>query len=169
MIHYLLIAILIHYCQNCTSPLYYLISFIATSILNEFSKKAKRKMQTRQNAALRAVENIDHQYSTDKLHAELKVQSIQSMMVKDTCKPVFKGQHGLGPPIVNDSFVQHNKPNNLRSAGSLNVRHNVALTQFGGRNIMIRAGTYQSELSDELKNCNTFASFKCQIKKTNLG
>ena len=104
------------------------------------------------------MKQCDILYPTDQLRAELKVDSVRSLMYKDTCKTVFKGYRDMGPEPIN-MFIPYTNERNLRSDQLLLVQTNTCHTQFGDKNIRVPGRTYWNHRPTEIKEKSTSESF----------
>ena len=133
-------------------------------ILDGISETLKNKLQCYQNAALRAVMNVDMTYSSTRMLAELKIDNVRTEMKKATCKMVYKCFYDLGPTTVNDLFVLYVPERTLRSGDELKVKMHFCRTAFGQKNITFRGSVYWNSLPLALKSCESADSFKRSIK-----
>ncbi len=66
-------------------------------ILDGSNESVKNKLQCHQNAALRAVSNVDMSYPTQRFLTDLEVDSVRTDMIKSSCKFVCKGFFDVEP------------------------------------------------------------------------
>ncbi len=125
----------------------------------------KKKLQTQQNAALCAVCNVDYSYPTAKLFSDIGVDTVQTCMMKTTCKLVYKGMYNMGPNVLNEMFVLHEPIRELRSSHTMSCEVARCHTQFGMKNVAVRGARYWNMLPYDIKSSNMPDMFKERVKK----
>ena len=100
-------------------------------IIDAASENLKSKLQCYQNAALRAVLNVDMSYSSEQLLIDVGVDLVRSDMKKSACKFVYKGFYDLGPECLNAMFTLYVPTRELRSGDELCIAPNKCRTSFG--------------------------------------
>ena len=133
-------------------------------ILDGVNESLKSKLQCHQNAALRAVMNVDMSFSTSRMLAELNIDSVRTEMKKSSCKMVFKGLYDLGPVALNELFTLHVPERALRSDDDLRILTPRCNTAFGQRNLVYSGSLYWNSLPAALKMSESADSFKNALK-----
>ena len=136
-------------------------------ILDGVNESLKNKFQCHQNAALRAVMNVDMSFPMSKMSTELKVDSVRTEMRKSSCKMVFKGFYDLGPVALNNLFELHVPERAPRSSDHLLIVTSKCNTAFGQRNLTYRGSTYWNSLPISIKSSESVNSFKVSLKSYN--
>ena len=103
-------------------------------------------------------------YPSDLLRTELKLDSIEVMMKKSTCKMAYKCFYNLCPVALNDMLNLYVNERELRSNEELNAILPRYRTQWAERNFAFRAVVYWNSLPLELKMSPSIDSFKCKIR-----
>ena len=124
----------------------------------------KKKLQTQQNSALRAVCNVDYGYPTAKLFSDVSVDNVSVCMMKTCCKIVYRGLNNMGPPAINDMFEYYTPSRELRSGEALLATVQRCKTQFGTKNLRIRGPSYWNQLPHSIKCSTSIDTFKQNIK-----
>ena len=76
----------------------------ADFILQGTTKYVLDCLRVHQNNALRVVLKADYKCPSITLTSQAKVEPVNVMMSKSTCKIVYKGLHNMGAPIYNEMF-----------------------------------------------------------------
>ena len=126
-----------------------------------------KMLQVSQNKALRAVLGVKSGFSATRVHQETEVEWLDIDRIKSTCTQVYKTINGLNPPTMSNLFKQQDQTRNLRSQNKCCITRPVTKTVLGDNNMSVRGYHYWTELSADIKNCTTFASFKRNIKRYN--
>ena len=120
-------------------------------ILDGVNKSMKNKLQTHQNAALRAVLKVDLSYPTKQLLATTGFESVRTEMIKASCKMTFKGFYDLGPSALNDMFCLYVPERTLRSEDELRIVVPKCHTNFGQRNLAFCGCIHWNQLTVGIK------------------
>ena len=134
-------------------------------ILDGITESLKNKLQCHQNAALRAVLNVDKSFSTARMLTDLRIDSVRTEMKKSCCKMVYKGFYDIGPPALNYLFELYTPERMLRSSDELLVKVPKCNTAFGRHNIAYRGGMYWNTLPVVVKMNDRADKFKNALKQ----
>ena len=137
-------------------------------IIEGISQYNINKLQVQQNCALRAVKHVSSYYPSELLRAELKVDSIQALMKKSTCKFAYKFFYNLCPIALNNMLSLYVSERELRSNEELNAIVPRCRTQWGERNFAYRAVVHWNSLPLDLKSAPSIDSFKLKIKNFDI-
>ena len=102
--------------------------------------------------------------ATDLLRTEFKLDSIEVIMRKSTCKFAYKCFYDLCPQSLNDMLSLYVNERELRSNEELNAVVPRCRTQWAERNFAYRAVIYWNALPLEMKISPSIDSFKLKIK-----
>ena len=149
--------------QSLIYPHFVYCNFVIDSV----SESLKNKLQCQQNAALRAVLNVDMAYPVQKLLTEVGVDSIRIDMMKASCKFVYKGFYNVGPPCLNAVFELYIPERDLRSGDELQIKLIKCNTMFGQKNLAYRGPLYWNALPTSLKASVSPDAFKKVLKSYN--
>ena len=122
------------------------------------------KLQVQQNCGLHAVKRVTCYYPSEILRSELKIDSIDMLMKKSTCKFAYKCYYDLCTPSLNNMLILYTNERELRSNEELNAIVPRYRTQWAERNFAFRAVVYWNSLPIELKISPSIDSFKIKIK-----
>ncbi len=75
----------------------------------------KQKLQTIQNASLRAIKRTKLEYPVKRLHDELEIDFLEVSRKKSTLKLVYRGANNIGPAVLNKLFNKYSPTRHLRS------------------------------------------------------
>ncbi len=109
--------------------------------------------------------NADYMYPTTRLLADVGVDSVNTSMMKTTCKLVYRGLYKQGPKPLNDMFTLYCPSRELRSSTALMCDITRCKTQFGMKNVRVRGSMYWNMLPYDIKASISIDNFKQNIKK----
>ena len=87
------------------------------------------------------------------------------MMMKSTCKIVYKGLHNSGAPIYNDMFNFAEYARNLRSSDQMLASVPKTNTKFAENNLRYRGPVNWNSLPLCLKKIPSFEQFKKAMRE----
>ena len=146
--------------QSLINPHFVYCNFLIESV----SESLKNKLQCQQNAALRAVLNVDMSYPTHKLLSEVGVDSVRVDIIKASCKFVYKGFYKLGPETLNNLFELYVPERDLRSGDDVLVKLIKCNTLFGQKNLAYRGPYYWNSLPVHIKASTPPEAFEKALK-----
>ncbi len=121
-------------------------------LMNGITQKLKRALQVQQNAALRAVKNVELGCPTNMIFAELGLDRLKTLADKAAVKLVFKGINGISTPYLNNAFKEYMPNRPLRSVENLNVEIIKIKTKFGESNFIYTGGKLWNSLPESVKS-----------------
>ena len=137
----------------------------ANFILEGTTKSILDRSRVHQNNALRAVLKADFMCPSSTLTTQTKVEPVHVMMIKWTCKLVYKGLHNIGAPIYNEMFNYTENVRSLRSTDQLLACIPKTNTRFAENNVRYRGPIHWNSLPLCLKQSPSFEQFKKGVKE----
>ncbi len=111
-----------------------------------------------------AIKWVTCYYPSELLRTEFRIDSIEVMMKKSTCKFAYKCFYDLCPLSLNRMLSIYVNERELRSNEELNAIVPRCRNQWAERNFAYRAIIYWNSLPLELKVSPSIDSFKLKIK-----
>ena len=125
------------------------------------SRTANNRINKIHERSLRVIYD-DYNISFDELlqlncETTIHLKNVQNLMIE-----VYKFLHGLSPPIMNEVFYIRHNIDNLRNFRPLET--GPVRTNFGSESINYKAAQIWNLVPDEMRNLQSFLSFKHAIK-----
>ncbi len=124
----------------------------------------KQKLQTIQNASLRAIKRTKLEYPVSRLHDELKIDFLEDSRKKSTLKMVYRGVNNIGPPVLNKLFEKYQPSRHLRSEKLNSVIIPKTRLKFSERDIAVRGGMYWNDTSIVITESESLEILKSRLK-----
>ncbi len=125
----------------------------------------QRKLQVRQNNALRAVTMAPPRHPTELLHRETGIDWLDVERAKSTCIEAYKCLHDINPPAV-CSLIKPYAPSRTTRLGVTNaICCPFTRTRLGETNFPCRAHHYWKILPENIRTNPSLNGFKDSIKK----
>ena len=139
----------------------------ADIIYDACNQTCKNKLQVHQNAALRAVKNVEMSFNTQRLHDQTGVKWLDIERKERCCIEAYKGLHNLSSNNVNNMFVSEDNVCNTRSGSHVDFKPKWNRTKFADGNLPNRCEQYWRNLPLEVKALTKLNSFKKKVKSGN--
>ena len=120
--------------------------------MNGITQKLKRAVQDQQNAAVRAVKNMDLACLISSIYAELGLDRLETLSSKASVKLVYKGFNGISTPYLNHVFTKYTPNIPSRSAEYLNIGIIKCKTKFGESNFVHNGGKLWNSPRESVKS-----------------
>ena len=102
------------------------------------SKKLMKKVQTKQNRAIKVLHNKNFYTPTTQLHKELRYPLVKDIEKINVCKFVHKQRNNKTPKIFNDLFTENKDIHKYNTRQSQNLATLLAATNFSQKTIDFR-------------------------------
>ena len=102
------------------------------------SKKLIKKVQTKQNRAIKVLHNKNFYTPTTQLHKELRYPLVKDIEKINVCKFVHKQRNNKTPKIFNDLFTENKDKHKYNTRQSQNLATPLAATNFSQKTIDFR-------------------------------
>ena len=102
------------------------------------SKKLIKKVQTKQNRAIKVLHNKNFYTPTTQLHKELRYPLVKDIEKINVCKFVHKQRNNKTPKIFNDLFTENKDIHKYNTRQSQNLATPLAATNFSQKTIDFR-------------------------------
>ncbi len=127
-------------------------------------KMVSKQLETLNNGALKAVKNINQQYSATTLHEELGVPWLYELRKQSTCVELYKLLEGKGPPSLMSEFKYKESTRTLRSNNDAQLNLPRTKTKIAEQDFVIRSMTYWEILPLGTRSAETVDVFKEMLK-----
>ena len=129
------------------------------------SQTLKHKLQTHQNMALRAVANVNRQFSTTAVHNITGVTWLDVERQKHCCTQVYKSLNDLTANNVAAMFAPIDHSAGTRAQTGALYRWPLAKTVLSSQNLPIRVYNYWKCLPSDVRLAPSVSSLKYHLKK----
>ncbi len=124
-----------------------------------------KKVQTKQNMALKILFNKHFRTNTDNLHSELKTLKVIDAHKMSVAKFVYKHINDQLPPVFNDYFKPTANAHRHYTRGSLNIHVQGQSTERGKKTMQYSGARIWNNIPDNIRKAKTLKHFTAQTKK----
>ena len=120
------------------------------------SKKLIKKVQTKQNRAIKVLHNKNFYTPTTQLHKELRYPLVKDIEKINVCKFVHKQRNNKTPKIFNDLFTENKDIHKYNTRQSQNLATPLAATNFSQKTIDFRGPRTWNSIPKKIRKleCN---------------
>ena len=134
-------------------------------VFGSASNTTLKKIQTKQNTALKILFNKDFYTSTNLLHAEMGVLLVKDIYNMYLTKFVYKHQHNLLPEAFDDYYSTNNLIHVHNTRQKANLHKTQYKTMYGEKMIKHKGSQLWNDLPLKVRNCNSIKTFSKYAKE----
>ena len=127
-----------------------------------------KKVQVKQNRALKVLFNKDFLTPTDSLHKELEVLKVKDINKLHTVKFVHMQQNNKTPNIFKNFFIANQTVHQHNTRQNHNLHINQPNTNNGKRTMKYHGATTWNALAGSLRKIESKKTFGSQLKRSLL-
>ena len=133
-------------------------------VYSQGNKGGMKKIQIKQNRALKVLYKKDFLTPTLELHREAKVLLVNDIAKLNILKFVYKQRHGETPDAFRNYYIENMfiHAHNTRQAKNLHITTNK--NKFGRKSLKYRGAVYWNETEGEIREAKSIKCFAKNIK-----
>ena len=134
-------------------------------VYSQASKKEIKKIQVKQNRALKILFNKEFRTATNKIHKDQGIMLVEDIAKTNILKFVYKQRREDTPIVFQNYFTENNQIHNLNTRQQNNLHIKIPRSNIGKKTIKYRGAILWNQTNKAIRKHKTLKTFTRDIKK----
>lgn len=134
-------------------------------VYSQANKKDMKKIQVKQNRALKILFNKEFLTATNKIHKENEIMLVEDIAKTNIIKFVYKQRKKETPIVFQDYFTENNQIHKVNTRQQNNLHIKTPRSNLGKKTIKYRGAQLWNQTNKEVRKYKTLKTFTKEIRK----